>query len=68
MRAALERLGQPGARHRVASARIHLRREVGARGVARERAHGYVAAQQLGNQLGADVARRSGDEDGSGIA
>ena len=66
--AALERLGQPGPGHRVALASVHLRRKVGARGFARQRAHAYVAALQFGDQLGADVASRSGDEDGSGIA
>ena len=50
------------------AAGVDLRGTVGARGLARERPHADVASEQLGDQLRADVAGGSRDEDRAGIA
>ena len=60
---ALERLGEPVALDGVALVQAHVARQVGAAGVADERAHAAPAAAQLVEEVGADVAGGAGQQD-----
>jgi len=60
---AFERLVQPGAGDRVALVLRDVGREIGALGIADERAHAAAAEAQLVEEVGAHVAGGPGEED-----
>ena len=67
MRQPSQRLPQTGAGHRVALADVDGGREAAGLGTAGERAYPPAASEQLGQEMGADVAGRAGQQDGIGF-